>query len=147
MRLVFDTSLKLALLEPNAILGLLGRKMLLPSSERDSFVCSQMSNLSDTAGRDRLCKAKAVRLKNNGVDTTVSWRGEKVTRPYDFGLYCLPSTSSQGICMCQILNTKVIFQVCLFSFCLSCTAREELTVAVTKPGVWHHWLRVEQLTL
>lgn len=122
IRLAFDTSLKLALMEPNA--WLTGRKMLLPSSGRDSFVCSQMSDLSDIAGRDRLCKAKAVRLKNNGVDTTVSWRGEKLTRPYVFGFYCLPSTSSQGICMCQILNTEVIFQVCLFSLCLSRTAEK-----------------------
>lgn len=50
----------------------------------------------------------------------------------EFGWYCLPSTTSQGICTCKILNTEVLLRVCLFCLCLSCTAGEELTVAVLK---------------
>lgn len=107
---------------------LTGITMLLLSSGRDSYICLQMSGLRVVAGRHKLCKAEAV-----------SARGEKqMPQQYKFGLYCLPSATSQGISKCKILNTEVLCQVCLFSLCLLCTAGEELTVA--KPVVWHCWL-------
>lgn len=72
--------------------------------------------MSVIAGRDRLCKAEAGSLKVNVIYTTVLETGEKLmSRQYEFGLYCLPSATSQGIYLCKILNTKVLFQVCLFS--------------------------------
>lgn len=54
--------------------------------------------------------------------------------------------TSQGICMYKILNTKVLFQVCLSCLCLLENALmhcwRKTDIAVTNPLVW--WCKVEQ---